>query len=424
MPVSRHVVATLKRRGFAEVMVFVGRRRRIGRASKENSRRGSVIAVAHEDVEHGFLSDGRSIFQRVAGSTKRAADDARSPSGNRRHYHHFPDLGILLGTVDEQSLHWLLDSIPVARVTPLLQASLIRPIDRKQIARPTLPVTWGIAKLGVEALWQSGITGRGVKVAHLDTGVDADHPTLRGAVSAFAFFDEQGMLDEFQRNPFDTDEHGTHTAATIVGRPVNGQHVGVAPGATLLSAGVIEGGVVQARILAGMQWAIEQGARVLNISLGVRGYNDEFLLLTQRLRLANVLPVFAVGNEGANSSRSPGNYAEALSVGAIDPDDAVPRFSSSDTINASTTVPDLVAPGTAIESAMSGGGYLSMSGTSMSTPHISGLAALLLEANPEATTDQLEQAILSSCRPAGGALPEREGVGIPSALAALARIRV
>ena len=422
MPVSRQVVETLKRRGFAEVMVFVGRRRSGGRAGNQNSRRSSVFLVDHEDVKHGFLSDERSIFHRVAAAAKPVADDARASSSNRRHYHDFPDLGILLGTVDEQSLHWLLDSIPVERVTPLLQASLIRPIDRKQIARPTRPVTWGIAKLGVEALWHTGITGRGVKVAHLDTGVDADHPTLRGAVGAFAFFDEQGILDEFQPNPFDSEEHGTHTAATIVGRPVNGQHVGVAPGATLLCAGVIEGGIVQTRILKGMQWAIEQGARVVNISVGVRGYSNEFLLLTQRLRLANVLPVFAVGNEGANSSRSPGNYAEALSVGAIDPDDAVPQFSSSDTINASITVPDLVAPGTSIESAMPGGGYLSMSGTSMSTPHISGLAALLLEANPEATTDQLEQAILSSCRPVGGALREREGVGMPSASDALARI--
>ena len=71
-----------------------------------------------------------------------------------------------------------------------------------------------------------------------------------------------------------------------------------------------------ARVLGGMNWAVGKGIRILSMSLGLRGFRDDFRVVTQILRDRNVLPVFAIGNEGAGSSRSPGNYPEALSVGA------------------------------------------------------------------------------------------------------------
>ena len=185
--------------------------------------------------------------------------------------------------------------------------------------------------------------------------------------------------------PHDSDEHGTHTAGTIAGRPVGGRHVGVAPGARLASAIVIEGGDAIARVLGGMDWALGLGARVLSLSLGFRGWWPDFLAVTRVLRQKGVLPVFAVGNEYAGSSRSPGNYPEALSVGACGEDDRVADFSSSQRFNRKKdpVVPDLVAPGVGIVSAKPGGGYQAMDGTSMATPHVAGLAALLLEAEPE-----------------------------------------
>jgi subtilisin family serine protease len=281
--------------------------------------------------------------------------------------------------------------------------------------------TWGIERLGVPALWDRGITGQGVLVAHLDTGVDGRHAALAGAVADFAEFDVMGRAIQPAPRPHDSDEHGTHTAGTIAGRPVGGRHVGVAPGAQLASAMVIEGGDAIARVLGGMDWALGLGARVLSLSLGFRGWWPDFLAVTRVLRQKGVLPVFAVGNEYAGSSRSPGNYPEALSVGACGEDDRVADFSSSQRFDRKKdpVVPDLVAPGVGIVSAKPGGGYQAMDGTSMATPHVAGLAALLLEAEPKAKVSRLEAAILGSCVRPRGMSAERAGHGIPSAPKAL-----
>jgi subtilisin family serine protease len=189
----------------------------------------------------------------------------------------------------------------------------------------------------------------------------------------------------------------------------------------LASAAVIEGGQVVARVLGGMDWCVGQGVRVLSMSLGLRGSVNDFLPLTQILRARSVLPVFAVGNEGPGTSRSPGNYAESLSVGASDRGNNIADFSSSQRFRRARDpiVPDIVAPGLDVLSAKPGGGYQSMSGSSMATPHIAGLAALLFEANPAATVDQVEAAILDASHLEPGWSPERAGRGVPDARRAL-----
>jgi subtilisin family serine protease len=195
----------------------------------------------------------------------------------------------------------------------------------------------------------------------------------------------------------------------------------MAPGASLASAIVIEGGDAVARVLGGLDWALGLGVRVMSLSLGFRGYWPDFLAITRILRRKGVLPVFAVGNEYAGSSRSPGNYSEALSVGACDEQGRVADFSSSQRFDRrrDPIVPDLVAPGVDIVSARPGGGYQAMDGTSMATPHVAGLAALLLEASPTASVSRLERAIFASCARPQGMAAERGGLGIPSGTAAL-----
>jgi subtilisin family serine protease len=186
---------------------------------------------------------------------------------------------------------------------------------------------------------------------------------------------------------------------------------------------VIEGGNVIARILGGMDWSITQNVRVLSMSLGLRGFFDDFLVVTQILRSKNILPVFAVGNEGPATSRSPGNYAEALSVGACDKNKRIGTFSSSQRFVRSDDplVPDLVGPGVDITSAKPGGGFQVMSGTSMATPHIAGLAALLFEAKPTATANEVETALLNSCE-LGSISRERANRGFPDGVRALAAL--
>lgn len=341
----------------------------------------------------------------------------------------YPNLGLMLGTVDRAGLAALrADKINVARITAAPILSLIRPSLRLAAALPGTAVTWGLAALEAPRLWKQGLDGSGILVGHLDTGVDGRHPVIRKAIAAFAEFDSVGDLRDPSPAPYDSEDHGTHTAATIAGRAVKVggtfRSVGVAPGAQLASALVIEGGDVVARVLGGMDWAIGKGVRVLNLSLGIRGSWLDFEPVTRILRGHGVLPIFAVGNEGAGTSRSPGNYAEALSVGALDRAGVVPSFSSSQRFARSDDplVPDVVGPGVNIISARPGGGYQSMDGTSMATPHIAGLAALLFQAKPEATPDEVEAAIYASCRGGPGMPTERANRGLPNARRALTHL--
>jgi subtilisin family serine protease len=135
--------------------------------------------------------------------------------------------------------------------------------------------------------------------------------------------------------------------------------------------------------------------------------------------------VFAVGNEGPGTSRFPGNYHNVLSIGACDRNDQVADFSGSQRFlkPADRMVPDLVAPGVDIISCVPNGGFARMSGSSMATPHIAGLAALLFSAEPAATADDVEAAIEQSCVLPADMNPTRGNRGIPDAARALAALR-
>ena len=333
---------------------------------------------------------------------------------------HFPNLGLMLGTVNREGLSSLRKHSMVDKVVGAPQPRLIKPV-RAAATKLKTDITWGIQFMNIPRLWAQGLTGNGIRVGHLDTGADGTHASLRKAIATFAEFDSFGQLVTPTPKAHDTGEHGTHTAATIAGRPVGGKSIGVAPGADLVSGIVLEGGNVIARILGGMDWAVSQNVRLLNMSLGIplSPPMPEFEPVLKILRSRNILPILAVGNEGPGTSRAPGNQPESVSVGAIDKKTAIAAFSSSQRFNRKEDplVPDLVAPGVDIISAMPGRGYQSMDGSSMASPHISGLAALLLEAKPTATIDEIENAIYRSC--SVGTIPtERGNRGVPDAVRA------
>jgi len=357
------------------------------------------------------------------GALALAAADAGAATQAAPKLVHYENLGVAYGTVTREGLKALRADDQVAAVKGAPQLSLIRP-TRAAAARLTRNVTWGIEALRIPELWKEGLTGRGVLIGHLDTGIDGKHPALRAAIEDFEQFDDFARPVTPKPKPFDSGDHGTHTAATIAGRKVGGRSVGVAPGAKLASAMVIEGGDAVGRVLGGMDWAVGKGVRVLSMSLGFRGFFDDFVPIVQILRSRNVLPVFAVGNEGPGTSRSPGNYAEPVSVGASDQGGLVADFSSSQRFKrrGDPLVPDLVGPGTGIISAKPGGGFQEMDGTSMATPHLAGLAALLTEAKPDAPPEAIERAIYSSCTLGPGMSPTRANRGFPDGVKALAAL--
>lgn len=401
-------------------------------AAAAGRRRGIAAAAASAapNIQAYFRSSELSIDSQIAASGARPAGARLGVAAAARRsiaapppppVRYYPNLNIMLGTVDRAGLAALEADQGVASVSGAPPLSPIWP-DRIAAASAPKDLTWGLKALRIDEVWAQNITGAGILVGQLDTGIDGTHPTLLdGAIHKFAEFDLLGTKRTPAPAAHDTDDHGTHTAATIVGRRTGNRHIGVAPGAQLLGAIVIEGGNAIARVLGGIDWALGEGMRVLSLSLGFRGWWEDFVPVMSILRARNVLPVIAVGNEGGGTSRSPGNYPNVLSVGAMDVNGGIPNFSSSRRFARvdRPDVPYLVAPGVDVVSAKPGGGYQAMDGSSMATPHVAGLAALLFQAKPTATALEVEAAIFGSCTLRPGMDAARAGAGCPDAVRAL-----
>jgi subtilisin family serine protease len=237
-----------------------------------------------------------------------------------------------------------------------------------------------------------------VKVGVLDTGVDAEHPDLKGKVTSWAEFDASGKRVTGS-TPHDSDRHGTHVCGTIAGGNASGKWIGVAPDARLAVGLVLDGatGGSDAQVLAGIDWALDRNVDVISMSLGGLVIGPEtpgtYTRAIVDCFLRGVSVVAAIGNEGDGTGGSPGNDLFTLAVGATDVDEVVAGFSSGRTqvVTESTVIrpellplpypkPDVAAPGVAVESSAPGGGLAILSGTSMATPHTSGAVALLLSA--------------------------------------------
>lgn len=279
--------------------------------------------------------------------------------------------------------------------------------------RPTLADS--TAQVGAPVAWQAGLDGKGSSVAVLDTGVDADHPDLAGRITASKDFtgSKNGVKDIVG--------HGTHVASTVAGTGAasGGKERGVAPGANLLIGKVLgdTGAGYDSDIIAGMQWAVDNHADIVSMSLGSNApattCDDPIAQAVNALSASSgSLFVIAAGNMGSgqNTVSSPGCATTALTVGAVDKTDATAYFSSRGPVGVShLTKPEIAAPGVNILAAAAGGrglyAYRAMSGTSMATPHVAGAAAIAKEANPALTGEQLKNLLTSSADPtiAGGA---------------------
>jgi subtilisin family serine protease/bacillopeptidase F (M6 metalloprotease family) len=282
-----------------------------------------------------------------------------------------------------------------------------------------------ITKIGAKQVWTTfGFNGTGVVVGGLDTGVDISHPDIAGKMrtnnpadptypGGWAEFNSTGGIVAGSV-PHDSDQHGTHTTGTMIGGNASGYDIGMAPGAKLMHGLVIPGGSGSfAQVAAGMEWIIDpddnvatdDGADVVNMSLGAKGTFPQMIAPTDNMVAANVFPSFAIGNDGpvSNSTGSPGNVPSAFGVGATDSNDVIAGFSSRGPVTwnnppyvGTWTKPDISGPGVQIYSTIPGGTWQwhgagwDWSGTSMATPHVSGAVALIRQANPSLTVDQIK----------------------------------
>lgn len=245
--------------------------------------------------------------------------------------------------------------------------ALVENIECKLLAQS---LTWNITMVHADSIWQNGITGLGVKVAVVDTGIYLTHPDLAANI--------KGSYNAInpKKSGNDDNGHGTHVAGIIAAIDNNIGVVGVAPKASLYAVKVLSasGSGTLASLVKGIQWSIDHDMDVINMSLGFGTATEEQLTPLHEVIVsavaANITVVAAAGNDSTHLTELPGRYPEVLSVAAVNSTESLAPFNSTGKI-------DFSAPGVYVYSTYKKS-YATLSGTSMASPHVAGAAALVI----------------------------------------------
>ncbi|RBQ18897.1 peptidase S8 [Spongiactinospora rosea] len=296
-------------------------------------------------------------------------------------------------------------------IAALPEVTAIEPIEKADPPKPRPgkarakidAAEWNIDRIGAPQVWTDlKNLGEGVVVGIMDSGVDIEHPDLAGqyrGTRADGYMDHdynwtapEGMCPSAA--PCDPHYHGTHVTGTIVGK----SGIGVAPGAKWIAAG---GCCDESALLAGGQWMLAptdvngQNPRpdlapdIINNSWGGKGYKDTYETMVSAWVDAGIFPMFAIGNDGpaCGTAHSPGMFTESYASGAFGADNAAASFSSRGAGENGELKPNISAPGDGIRSSIPEGGYKTISGTSMASPHVAATVVLMLSAAPSLRGD-------------------------------------
>ncbi len=311
-------------------------------------------------------------------------------------FHQLTNMLVVSGQVTQQQL----EALPgVLAVYPAQEYQVAL---TKSVPQVKAPAAWlALDKNG------KNITGTGVRIAVLDTGVDFSHPALGGCFGAHCKVVSGYNTVDNNNDITDVHGHGTHVAATAAGKAETGN--GVAPDASIVAVKVLDdnGYGSDSSVIAGIEWAVDpdgnpatnDGVDVINMSLG--GPGDENSPISQAADAAvraGVVVVAAAGN-GYDylTVGSPAVARSVIAVANVDQHDTV-NYSSSrgPVVGADFLKPEIAAPGTDIKAAKTGGGLKELTGTSMASPHVAGAAALLLQASPELTPAEVKKRLMQS----------------------------
>ena len=272
---------------------------------------------------------------------------------------------------------------------------------------------WNLNMINAPEAWSAGFTGAGVVVAVIDTGVDFNHPEFAsriwsnaGEIAGNGLDDDgNGYIDDirgwdfvdYDNTPLDGNGHGTHVAGTIAGANDGVGVTGVAFDATIMAVRVLDnaGSGFLSSVVSGIYYAANNGADVINLSLGSTSGTSSLDTAVKYAQSLGVVVVMAAGNNGGVSPIYPAAYADewGIAAGAVDSSGRLTGYSNR---SGETVLDYVVAPGSSIYSSVPGGGYSWASGTSMATPHVAGVAALVKSANPALTAAQIETVLVAT----------------------------
>ncbi len=270
--------------------------------------------------------------------------------------------------------------------------------------------SWNVDLVKAPEVWARGYTGQDTVVAVIDTGVDYNHIDLRNniwtntkEIAGNSIDDDgNGYIDDIQgwnfvdniNDTIDRNGHGTHVAGTIAGENNGFGVTGVAYNAKIMPVKVLSdsGSGSVSSITKGIYYAVNQGANVINLSLGSDFPNSSLASAVEYASSKGVVVVMAAGNNGLPIISYPASYANqwGLAVGAVNQNNNIADFSNRPGISQLAYV---TAPGVSIYSSVPGDQYANYSGTSMAAPHVAGVVALMLSANPNLTDSQVRQII-------------------------------
>ncbi|MBX2988783.1 MAG: S8 family serine peptidase [Bdellovibrionaceae bacterium] len=356
------------------------------------------VRASTQSLRH-YLNDEMQIaWKRVEPSL--ATEMSRGEIGNLKFY------AINLSftaDVTPQGLRALARAPGVSKVYADAPVTMAQPVRVRSVAGVRNQMPYDLLAMKLDELWKTNpeLIGTGVLVGHIDTGVDGRHGALAGKISLFYDAGKSRTSD-----PYDADTHGTHTAGTVAGAGVGGAPMGVAPGARLISAAALTG---YDDMLKSMSFMLNPDGKVdssLKPRLVTNSWNCQgapdvelFYRAISAWEAGGILTVFSAGNSGPRprSITKPHEHPLSFSVAATGPNGRIADFSSRGpgVFNGQDTQkPDLGAPGVDIISAVPGGGYKAMSGTSMAAPHIAGLAAILYQVDPSLTPAKIREVML------------------------------
>lgn len=288
---------------------------------------------------------------------------------------------------------------------------------------------WGADMVNAPTAWQNGHTGKGVIVAVLDTGVDYNHEDLKNniwtntkEIAGNGIDDDgNGYVDDVlgwnfnsnNNNVLDNNGHGTHVSGTIAAENNGIGVTGIAYNSQIMAVKVLDenGSGSYANIANGIRYAVDNGANVINLSLGGNSGNNTLKSAIEYASSKGVIVVMAAGNNGGATPSYPARYADksGIAVGAVDQNNQLTDFSNR---SGSQEIKYVTAPGKEVYSTIPDNKYASYSGTSMAAPHVAGVVALMLSANPNLTESQVREIIISTAE--NGTNPQQTQPSNPS----------